>query len=605
MIFFFLVSCFFTSQIYAQDNYEIRKISFKGNNSFDKSTLLEHSSMKGSNFLTKRIQKVEPSLFSSQFLEDDMKRIKNFYQSEGFLNAELQLDSLLIDHKKERVSIQLSIVENAPVNVDSVIISLADSSAENLRKQRTERMLSRNLELKTGKRFTDNLLYADIAKINKAFVNRGFFYAKTDFNINLNSDENLVSIQYELTPGKRIRIGETTISGNKYIKEKFVRRQLNYSEGDFISQSNLDKTRSNLYNLQLFRVVSVSPQADRKNELNPVPIKIQIEEMPRISSKFGVGWGTEDSFRAFVDLTYRALLGGTSRLNLYAKHSGLTPIHVSLSWIQPQFYLKKLSVSANPYIKWEKEPGYDTQSFGLNFPLSYTFSDKLSSSLSYYIERVQQNAEDSDAEIPNQEDNKYLYNKSGLYTSFIYKNASPVFSPEKGEMISVGAKLNGYFFGSDFNYIKFWADARKYYKVKKTIIALRAMIGGIYSSDEKPFVPVEDRFYSGGSNSNRGWARSYLGPKRESGSPLGGKSILEMNVELRHPLFWRIELAGFMDISNVWSNALYYRFKDLACAAGGGIRINTPIGPVRFDVGVPLWNEKKSVQFFLSVGQAF
>jgi outer membrane protein insertion porin family len=40
-------------------------------------------------------------------------------------------------------------------------------------------------------------------------------------------------------------------------------------------------------------------------------------------------------------------------------------------------------------------------------------------------------------------------------------------------------------------------------------------------------------------------------------------------------------------------------------AVGGGLRINTPIGPIRFDVGVPTWNEKRKPQFFLSVGQAF
>jgi outer membrane protein insertion porin family len=131
------------------------------------------------------------------------------------------------------------------------------------------------------------------------------------------------------------------------------------------------------------------------------------------------------------------------------------------------------------------------------------------------------------------------------------------------------------------------------------------MLGGIYSSDASQYIPVEDRFYSGGGNSNRGWSRSMLGPRRADGKPLGGMSILEMNFEIRHHLFWKVELAAFMDAGNVWTSSYHYRFDDLAYASGGGIRVETPIGPIRLDLGVPLWNEKKGIQFFISVGQAF
>jgi outer membrane protein insertion porin family len=131
------------------------------------------------------------------------------------------------------------------------------------------------------------------------------------------------------------------------------------------------------------------------------------------------------------------------------------------------------------------------------------------------------------------------------------------------------------------------------------------MIGGINSSDLSQFIPVEDRFYSGGSNSIRGWYLQELGPKRPSGSPLGGKSIMENNFEFRIPLFWKLGFVTFLDAGNVWIPSYSYHLNDLAYAAGGGLRVDTPIGPVRFDIGFPLWNKKTSPQFFISVGQAF
>ena len=78
-----------------------------------------------------------------------------------------------------------------------------------------------------------------------------------------------------------------------------------------------------------------------------------------------------------------------------------------------------------------------------------------------------------------------------------------------------------------------------------------------------------------------------------------------MSAELRHKLFWQLDGAVFVDAGNVWEESYRYKFNDLAYSAGVGLRYNTPIGPVRFDVSIPLWNEKKSLQFFLSVGQAF
>lgn len=587
----------------AQDNYEIRKIKFKGNKAFSKADLLDHLTVHESSFISRKIQKQEPSLYNQDFMETDLERLTRFYQSEGYMDAFIKLDSLSIKEKKKRVNIHISVVEGTPVVIRNVSVNLTDSTAS-IRPRLMQR-LPRRLNLKEGSRFTDQTLYDDISKINGVFLDRGFVYVNTDFKLDYKPEEKKTDITFSTTTGPLCYFGATNITGNSYTKEKIIRRQLNYNVGDRYSRELLDKTRKQLYSLQLYRVVSINSEKNKGNMEEPIPITIRIEEMPRWTSKFGIGYGTEDKFRAFIDATYRGLFGGTSRLNLYAKHSALTPYYVSLSWIEPQFFAKKLSLTVNPYIRRDNEPGYNTQSLGLNIPAGYTFNDKTKASLGYYIERVAQHIEDNDADVPNPEDEQFLYNKSGLSGTFSFNSGQPAFSPEKGGSVSVGAKLNGYIFGGDFNYTRLWIDARKYQKFGNFVFTLRGMIGGIHSSDESGFIPVEDRFYSGGSNSNRGWARAMIGPKRESGTPLGGKSIMEMNFEVRHPVVWIIELAAFMDVSNVWEKAYFYSTNDLAMAVGGGIRINTPIGPVRFDVGVPVWNEKKSVQFFLSVGQAF
>lgn len=602
----FCLFCHVPYSIIAQDNYTIRKIKFKGNSTFGKSDLLNYTYMQPSNIYTRIIQKKEVTLYSEEFMETDLEQLTRFYQSEGFLHAEVKVDTLKLKEtkKKQKVDIYIRIKENDYVSIDTISVHinghLAGINPDSLTKG-----IIKTLNLRSKKRFTDNTLYNDVAIINDHFMNLGYVYVKTDYNLNLKAPSNKVGISYTVTPGNTCQFGETSIGGNKHIKEKFIRKQLAYSSTQTYSKAKLDKTRKRLYNLQLFRIVSITSQINKETEQNPIPIQIQIEEMPRWMTRFGIGYGTEDKFRAFADVTYRGLFGGTSRLNLYAKHSALTPYYVSLSWVEPQFFVRNLSLSVNPYIERQNEPGYNTQTLGINFPISYSITDQMQVSLTYYLQKVTQHVESDDAEIPNPEDDKFLYSKSGLSALYVFNNAQPVYSPEKGWSVSLGGKINGYIFGTDFDYTKVWTDIRRYQPIGKFILSLRAMIGGIYSSNSDGFIPVEDRFYSGGSTSNRGWGRSELGPKRESGTPLGGKSIIEMNVEIRRHIFWRIELAAFLDMGNVWEEAYHYRFNELAYAVGGGIRINTPIGPIRLDIGVPIANANKTVHFFLSVGQAF
>lgn len=588
----------------AQENYAIKRVNFSGNKTLDKSFLLDKMAVDEVSFLQKYLTEEEHTLYSKELMELDIQRLKKTYQSEGFVNANVQLDTLKINDKKKSVKINYLIDEKEPYTVDTVIIKLEQNST-GLNVDSIAEKNIRHLTLVKNARFRDEALKEDISSIRNIFLNLGHAYAEVNYELGLDTVEKIVAVTYVVSPGPVCSFGETTIVGNDKVAEAFIRKQLGYEQGKIYNKSFLDKTREALYHLQLFRVVSVLPQKNATTLQNPIPVKIYVEEAPKINSKFGAGYGTEDKFRAFVDFSYLGFLGTARRINLYAKHSALEPYYLSLKWTQPQLFNKKGSVSINPFIGSNAEPGYKTQTYGLNLPLTYNFNSRLNSTLAYYLEKVEQKIEEGDPEFPGREEREYLYDKSGVLLSTVFVTAKPKFSPEQGVNLSLGVKLNGYVFGGSFNYMRFWTDFRTYHDIGNWVLALRLMGGSIHSSDDDGFIPVEDRFYSGGSNSIRGWNRSQLGPKRESGSPLGGKSILEGNIEFRYPLFWKVSGVAFFETGNVWKEAFTYPINDLAYATGGGIRIETPIGPVRFDVGVPLQNEKKSAQFFISVGQAF
>ena len=593
-----------TLGLYAQDNYEIRNIGFRGNETMDEEFLLERMALKEVSWIEKVLTGSEPVLYSEELIQSDLERLVRIYQSEGFLEAEASLMEPKLNDKKNTMKLMVEVKEGEPMIVDSVSVRFV-SEMENVDVDSLQKKLFKNLELVKGERFRDTGLETDIQQIKDALKSLGYAYVIVSYDLDLDFENYTTGVYYAILPGIKTHFGETTISGNEHVATDFVRKQLSYENGEVYNKSELTETRQDLYRLQLFRVVSVLPQKNELKKEDPIPVEIYLEEAPRFSTRFGAGYGTEEKFRAFADLNYRGFISGARRLNLYLKHSALTPYEVRLRWIQPQFLGLDGSVSLNPFLLAKDEPGYETHSYGINIPFTYIFSPSTTGKLTYYFEDVEQTVEPGDKEFTDFQSEKFPYSKSGILLGGIFDNSTPTFSPVRGIKLSAGFKVNGYLFGGTFDYTRLWGEFMTYYEIGEIVLAYRIMAGGISSADTSGFIPVEDRFYSGGSNSIRGWARSQLGPKRDTGTPRGGKSIFESNFEVRHHLFWRLSIAGFIEAGNVWESSYSYHFNNLGYAVGSGLRVETPIGPVRLDVGFPVWNDKKSPEFFISVGQAF
>jgi outer membrane protein assembly factor BamA len=133
-----------------------------------------------------------------------------------------------------------------------------------------------------------------------------------------------------------------------------------------------------------------------------------------------------------------------------------------------------------------------------------------------------------------------------------------------GEDISTKDNLlfNQLYYGQ---YVKASVEGRYFIPLwPKGELVVRMLMGGALGYNQTKIVPPESRFFSGGTNSMRGWQSNTLGPGRLSLDSLdsgvanllapGGEWILEMNAELRFDLLSYLELAFFTDLGNVWFN---------------------------------------------------
>jgi outer membrane translocation and assembly module TamA len=92
-----------------------------------------------------------------------------------------------------------------------------------------------------------------------------------------------------------------------------------------------------------------------------------------------------------------------------------------------------------------------------------------------------------------------------------------------------------------------------------------------------------------------------------SGLPMGGKIVLLVNQEIRVPLFFWFSGVVFYDVGNVYASFRNMTRFALRQGLGAGLRVESPIGLIRFDCGFNLFRRPRepSTVLFLSIGQAF
>ena len=161
--------------------------------------------------------------------------------------------------------------------------------------------------------------------------------------------------------------------------------------------------------------------------------------------------------------------------------------------------------------------------------------------------------------------------------------------------------------GSDYSYYRTTLDLRKYTLIApKTVLAARAMFGIADSLGRRQDYPLFERFFPGGDGSVRGYGYWRLGPLSASNDPLGGLTLFQGSVELRHPLYQKLGGAVFVDFGQTTLHP-YDVPEPLRFGFGPAIMYDTPVGPLRLDLGIPSKAPRGDPwwQVYFSIGQFF
>ena len=230
---------------------------------------------------------------------------------------------------------------------------------------------------------------------------------------------------------------------------------------------------------------------------------------------------------------------------------------------------------------------------------------------------------------------------SKFSVSTIHDTRDDVIDPDVGMLLVMDSELAARALGSEVGFTKtylqgFWF--RRVPAARRTVVAVGARVGVAYgfrrrvvregvdgeaitAADGSPVVdivqdlPASERFFAGGDTTVRGFALDRLGTDTTispSGFPTGGNGLIVLNAELRTALVGGIGAVGFFDAGNVFPRAMDIRFGRMRVSAGFGLRYQSPVGPIRIDLGFKLDRrelapgrlERLNV-LHVSLGQAF
>jgi outer membrane protein assembly complex protein YaeT len=594
----------------------VHSLSFKGVSAVDQGRLKDALATRQSS----KIPWGKKYFFDRSRFDADLKRLQAFYADRGFPDARVTGFDVKLNEKQDAVDLAVTIAEGAPVLVKAIDFSGFDvippAHLDDLRKR---------VPLKVGKPRDRQLVVSTHELAVNELKDHGFPYGKVSTGEDDGSDGKQAALTFTAEPGKVAHFGAVEVIGNKSVSERIIRRQLTFKPGELFQRSLVQDSQRRLYGLELFQFANVEP-LNQEQQPDDVPVRVTVAEGNHQRVNFGIGYGTEEKARADAEYHHVNFLGGARSAGAHVRWSSLDR-GMRVDFNQPYFFRPHLSLGAEGQQWYTYTPAYRSAVAGGRLTLTHRQNEHTSWAASITSEH------DSSLITEEAFDNVTLRNVlislgldpttreqngtlNALGFDFQHSTADNLLNARRGYQLALHAEEAGRLVPGSFSYYGASVDARHYLPITDTIVfASRLQAGNIRPVGNEPAnVPFSKKYFLGGATSIRGWGRYEVGPLVE-GQPIGGNSMIAFSEELRATLRGNFGGVLFLDAGNVWADSLGFKLGELRYAIGPGLRYQTPVGPIRFDVGFQLNPTPELIvngspltrryRLHFSIGQAF
>jgi len=570
----------------AQKAY-VHKITFTGNNHFKASALKDYMKTKEKGILS---WFTGSGVLDDEQLEEDRRNLSAFYADNGYVRANAGNPTITISKDGKQISISIPIREGDIYKIGSIGFS-GDSVVP-------EQDMKKILKSKVGNTFRSSLFQEDVTSITDICQDKGYAFADVNPLTLVDDDTRKMNIMFEIVTGPQVFVNRINISGNLKTRDKVIRRELRFVEGDLFSAGKLKESKRRLRNTMYFK------ESDLKLVKTDLPDRVNIdtivEEKPTGSVSMGIGYSTYEKVILTGSLAQDNLLGTGLAARLTASLSSINTIY-DFSLLKPYIFDLDMTAGLNLFNWTRVFDTYEYRSKGGAVSVFRPITDYIRVGLkyTYYTTDVFNISLGASPQVINA---RGTSSTSSVTSSLSYITLDDVLNPRKGVIFNNSLEVAGGPFFGDNNFIKAITSYGRYFPYKwDTAFFIRGTAGYVWQYDGTP-VPIYQNFYVGGINTVRGFQYGMAGPTDLSNTPIGGRGELYFNNEWIFNIYKAAGLKGvvFFDAGHGFNGSDWVA--GVKTAAGFGIRWLSPMGPIRIELGFnlnPKQGEKKEVFDFM------
>lgn len=451
--------------------------------------------------------------------------------------------------------------------------------------------------------------------VREYYGSRGYIGTDVRYQVKPETAAPVVDLDLNVREGKLAHIRDVKIRGNTRTKDKVIRRELTVYPGEKYNEVKTRTSERRLRNLGYFSFVNAVPEATPDPE--KYDMAFEVEEQKTGQFLVGAGFSSVDDLIGFAELSQGNFdlfnwppTGGGQKLKLRGT-IGTKRRDIELSFVEPWFLDRKLSLGVDLFQRDRRflSDEYDQRNTGMNLSLGKPLGNFNRINFIYGLEEIEVRNVDEDAsDLIKEEEGTQI--KSSFTIELVRDTRDSAFVPTRGMRSSASGMASGGPLGGDTQVYELQAQASKYWTVWfDHVLNIRAWTAVVEEWGDADRVPIFDRQFLGGARTLRGFKYRQVGPKDETGEPIGGKTAWYVTGEYTIPVVDKVRLATFYDIGMVYEDPYEWDTSVYNSDWGVGIRLDFPGFPLRLDYAWPLetdeFNDRSSGRFQFSIGYVF
>ena len=611
----------------------IREVRFVGNKAVSSSVLLGIVETRERDFWFFGL--LRSGIYKADVLEEDLARIELYYQRDGYFDAKAEVQELMFDAAKEKLTVVFRIHEGPRYTFRGY--QLRGNAVF------TDQTLTELTTARAGQPFNADAMEKDQQVITNYYRDRAYIFAQVKPNRIFSLEGQDVTVRIDIEEKNAIYIEEIRVRGNAHTLDEVIRRELEFYPDERVEWSRFSKSRSNLNRLQIFQNVDFAFEEGSSPSQRNVVVKVEEGS----SGYVNLGFGLTSDLGIIGDFTFvqrnfditdipgsfslsefgDSFKGAGQTLRIMVRPGTKRSLY-NFTFIEPYIFGTRNALQLTAYKRILNQNDYleDHNAFAPRISHAFEFDRDFVFSLGSRIEEVRVYDIEDDA-VQDAKDAAGYSTVIALNTSVSYDKVlyGLLEGPYEGTKHVLGFEYGGGPLGGDVDFYKTDVTDEFYFPIYTIgaafqsyhhVLLLKNHFGFIEPHSGMDDVPIFERYYLGGPNTVRGFRPLGLGP-HEHHDPLGGAATLWGNLEYELPIVhdlrtrFALSAVAFLDYGNLSPDMSTFTLSEMRLSLGGGLRINFPFLGQPIPIGLYLGyaikkeDEDRTTLFLFSVGTPF